>query len=319
MSTAVAIPSRELSPLLVKAGEKGRWRFIEFFTAKIENKNTRDAYTRDVRAFFAWCDDRGLTELAGIQPLHIAAYREHLKKRYAVQTVKQHLSAIRELFDWLVEGHVMEANPALSVKGPRYSIKKGLTPVLGNEEARQLLDSIDISTVVGLRDRAVIAFLTYTFARVSAAVNVSIEHLYPRGRRWRIRLFEKNGTVVDVACHHNLEEYLFAYMDAAGIREEKGSPLFRSALGKTNTLTERPMHRNDVLRMIWRRARGAGLDAAGIGCHTFRATGITAYLKGGGRIEVAQKMAGHANSKTTSLYDRRDDDVTIDEVARIAI
>ena len=90
-------------------------------------------------------------------------------------------------------------------------------------------------------------------------------------------------------------------------------------MGKTGTLTKRPIHRNDVLRMIWRRAKAAGLAGAGIGCHTFRATGITAYLKGGGRIEVAQKMAGHANAKTTSLYDRRDDDVTLDEVARIAI
>jgi integrase/recombinase XerD len=79
------------------------------------------------------------------------------------------------------------------------------------------------------------------------------------------------------------------------------------------------MHRNDVLRMIWRRAKDAGLAGAGIGCHTFRTTGITAYLKGGGRIEVAQKMAAHANAKTTSLYDRRDDDVTVDEVARITI
>jgi integrase/recombinase XerD len=319
MSTAVAVIPEGNCRRSAKAGEKGRRRFIEFFTAKIENPNTRDAYARDVRAFFAWCDERGLTELAGIEPLHIAAYREHLKKEYATQTVKRHLSAIRELFDWLVEGHVMEVNPALSVKGPRYSLKKGLTPVLGNEEARQLLDSIDVSTVVGLRDRAVIAFLTYTFARVSAAVNVKVEDLYLRGRRWRVRLHEKNGAVVDVACHHNLEEYLFAYMDAAGLRQEKGTPLFRSAVGKTNTLTERPMHRNDVLRMIWRRAEAAGLSGAGIGCHTFGETGITAYLKGSGRIEVAQKMAGHGNAKTTSLYDRRDDDVTLDEVARIAI
>jgi len=289
MSTAVAvIPGRALSPLIANAGEKGWKRFVEFFTAKIENKNTRNAYARDVRAFFACCERRGLTELAGIEPVHVAAYCEHLKKEYATQTVKRHLSAIRELFDWFVEGHVMESNPASSVKGPRYSLKKGLTPVLGNEEARELLDSIDTSTLVGLRDRALIAFLTYTFARVSAATNVKVEDLYQKGRRWRVRLFEKNGTVVDVACHHNLEEYLFAYMDAAGLREAKGTPLFRTAAGKTGVLTERPMHRNDVLRMIWRRAKSAGLSGAGIGCHTFRATGITAYLKGGGRIEVAQ-------------------------------
>src|SRR5919112_4766077 len=101
-STAIAlIPGREVSPLLAKAGEKGRRRFIEFFTAKIENPNTRDAYARDVRAFFAWCEAHGLDELAGIEPLHIATYREHLKKQYATQSVKRHLSAIRELFDWV--------------------------------------------------------------------------------------------------------------------------------------------------------------------------------------------------------------------------
>src|SRR4051812_20985933 len=109
MSTAlVVMPGRDLSPLIPKSGAKGYKRFLEFFTAKIENANTRDAYARDVKAFFAWCEERGLSELAAIEPVHVAAYREHLKTRYAVQTVKRHLSAIRELFDWLVEGHVME-------------------------------------------------------------------------------------------------------------------------------------------------------------------------------------------------------------------
>lgn len=207
-------------------------------------------------------------------------------------TVKQHLAAIRELFDWLVEGHALEMNPAGSVKGPRYSIAKGLTPVLDGEEARLLLDSIDISHVVGLRDRALIGLLTFTFSRVSAAVGMKVGDYYSRGKRWRVRLQEKNGKVIDAACHHKLEQYLDEYLRAAGIAEDQAGPLFRAA--------------------------DAGI-AAPIGCHTFRATGITAYLKNGGTIDRAQKLAGHASSKTTALYDRRDDEISVEEVERIAI
>jgi integrase/recombinase XerD len=121
-----------------------------------------------------------------------------------------------------------------------------------------------------------------------------------------------------VPAHHNAENYLDAYLEAAGIAAEKKSPLFRSAARKTQQLTTRAMHPNDALRMIKRRARKAGL-ADSIGNHTFRATGITAYLENGGTIENAQAIANHESPKTTKLCDRTSDQITLDEVERIII
>ena len=117
-------------------------------------------------------------------------------------------------------------------------------------------------------------------------------------------------------CHPLLVEYLDTYMEAAGIEEEKKGPLFRSAAGRSQKLTVEPLDRVAVWRMIRRRAKDAGIETA-IGCHTFRATGITSYIRNGGRIEIAQKMAGHSSARTTGLYNRIDDDISLDEVLRI--
>jgi integrase/recombinase XerD len=321
MSTQLIVPPSEivLPALIERAGKRTLVRFAEFFTVHISNANTRQAYARALKSFLAWCEQRGVTEIAGVQPLHVASYREVLRQEgYSVPTVKQHLAAIRELFDWLVEGHLLELNPASSVKGPRYSISKGLTPVLDREEARLLLDSIDVSPVVGLRDRALIGLLTFTFARVSAAVGMKVKDYYSRGNRWRVRLHEKNGKIIEAACHHQLEGYLDEYLHAAGIADDKQGPLFRAAKGRTRALTAHAMTRVDAWLMVRRGCEDAGIGGR-IGCHTFRATGITAYLKNGGTIDRAQKLAGHASSKTTALYDRRDDEISVEEVERITI
>jgi integrase/recombinase XerD len=222
------------------------------------------------------------------------------------------------MFDWLVTGQVVPSNPAHSVRGPRHSVSKGVTPVLSSEEATALLAGMDVSTVVGLRDRAVIAVMTYTFARVGAVIALTVEDYFPQKKRWWLRLREKNGKLNQMPCHHKLEQYVDAYISAAGIESDCKGPLFRSAIGKTGQLSDRPMRREDAWRMVRRRTSDAGIETA-IGCHTFRATGITDYLTNGGRIEVAQRMAGHSNAKTTGLYDRRNDDISVGEVERIGI
>src|SRR5262249_13714330 len=159
------------------------YAFIEFFTAQIRNRNTRAAYAVAVRGFCAWCDAKGLT-LGTLRTHHVAAYIEFLGRAFSPPTVKQHLAAIRMLFDWLVVRQVVEINPAAAVRGPKHVVKRGKTPVLEADEARELLDSIDTSTAVGLRDRAFIALLVYTFARVSAAVGMNVGDYYPQGKRW---------------------------------------------------------------------------------------------------------------------------------------
>jgi integrase/recombinase XerD len=313
-----ATTSPSAIPAVVRAaGKKATRRFFEFFAANIRNRNTREAYHRALVDFFAWCEDREFG-LIDIEPIIVAAYVEYLASIYATPTVKQHLAAIRMCFDWLVVGQIVPHNPAASVRGPSHVVKRGKTPVLTAAEARRLLDSIDCDNTVGLRDRALIAVMVYSFARVSAVAGMRVEDNFRNGKRCSIRLHEKGGKFHEVPAHHIAQEYLDEYVAAAGISDDPKGPLFRSALGRTGELSLRPMSRRDVLRMVKRRARACGLSER-ISCHTFRATGITAYLENGGTIEKAQAIAAHESPRTTKLYDRSSDAITLDEVERILI
>ena len=306
-----------LLPACISAsGERASRRYLEFFTANIRNLNTRLAYGRAVALFFDWCDRKGLS-LHKIEPIAVAAYVEELLKQRSTPTVKQSLAAIKMLFDWLVTGHVLNINPAAAVRGPKYVTKRGKTPVLTANQARMLLESITTSTIIGLRDRALIGVMVYSFARVSAVVNLMINDYFQDGKKWWFRFKEKGGKLHLVPAHHNAEDYLDAYLDSAGIPTTKDSPIFRT-VNRHRALTDHAMSRTDALKMIKRRARTVGLPT-NICCHTFRATGITAYLNNGGTIEMAQTIAGHASPRTTKLYDRTGDEITLDEVERIAI
>lgn len=307
----------QLPALISREGQGASKRFMEFFTVNIRNPNTRLAYAKAVGQFLAWCDERR-QGLQDIEPMVVAAYVEQLTRERAPQTVKQHLAAIRMLFDWLVIGQVIATNPASSVRGPRYSIRKGKTPVLSAADARKLLDSIETGHVVGLRDRALVGLMVYSFARVSAVVKMRVGDYYQNGKRYWIRLHEKGGKFHEVPVHHTAEEYLDAYIEAAGIADEKKKPLFRTTRGRTRALTDRALDRFEAHKMIKRRAGEAGLPKA-ITCHTFRATGITAYLENGGTIEHAQQIAAHESPRTTKLYDRTSDAISLDEIERIVI
>lgn len=305
----------QLPALIAREDKNTARRFLEFFVANIRNQNTRQAYARAVGQFLDWCDERGAA-LHEIQPIIVAAYIE--QHPGSIPTVKQHLAAINMLFDWLVTGQILPVNPAASVKSPRYSIKKGKTPILARSDARHLLESINTSHVVGLRDRALIALMVYSFARVGAVVKMKVSDYYANGKRYWIRLHEKGGKFHELPVHHNAEAFLDEYLEAAGIAGEKNSPLFRTSQGRTRLLTAKPMNRFDVYRMIRRRAEDTGIKI-NIGCHTFRATGITAYLENGGTIERAQSIAAHESPRTTKLYDRTSDSITLDEIERIIL
>src|ERR1700679_2006978 len=258
-------PSPPAGPLVVPAliadvGEHAALRFIDFFTANIRNANTRAAYAVAIRGFFQWLEKHGPADLAGIRTHHVSTYIETLAKTYKSPTVKQHLAAIRMLFDFLIVGQVVGQNPAAAVRGPKHVVKKGKTPVLDGDEAKQLLASIDVSTVVGLRDRALIALLIYSFARISAALHMNVQDYYPQGKRWWVRLHEKGGKQHEMPCHHLLETYVDAYVTAAGVGADKGGALFRTMGGRgRKQLSAERMSRQDARRMIVRRAVQAGI------------------------------------------------------------
>ena len=316
-----SVPSADtyIVPAIIAAlGDQASWRYIEFFAANIRNPHTRRAYARACSQFFVWCDDRGLS-LAAIRPFDVAAWVEQLQEKHGAAGMKQQLAAVRMLFDWLVIGQVVPMNPAAAVRGPKLVVNTGKTPVLDAAEWRRLIDSIPTETVRDLRDRALIATLTYSFARIGAALRMKVEDLRSKGAGWQIQLHEKGGKQHAMPCHHALAEALRAYIDAAGIADDRKGWLFRTSPRHNATvLTALPMAQADAWRMIRRRAAAAGIHAP-IGNHTFRATGITAYLGNGGALEHAQSMAAHESPRTTKLYDRTKDRLTQDEVERIRL
>ena len=312
-SSALAVPS-----LIAREGAPAAQRFMEYFGAHIRNPNTRLAYVRACIRFLNWCHDHGAPRLRAIAPMQVAAWVEARTREVSAPTVKQELAAVRGLFDWLVVGQVVPLNPAASVRGPSHTSSVGRTPVLTAAETRTLLRTISIDTIGGLRDRALIGVMVYAFARIGAALGLDVRDVYREQHRLKLRLTEKGGKRHQMPCHHTLETYLTAYMDAAGLGSDPDVPLFQRQ-DRRRRLNGRRLHRNEALHMVRRRARRAGIETP-VCNHTFRAAGITAYLEHpDAKLEEAQKMAAHADPKTTRMYDRRDRSVAIDEVERIRI
>ncbi len=255
--------------------------------------------------------------MAAVESVHVAAYIEQSQKARAAPTASLRLAALRHLFDWLVIGQIMPVNPASAVRGPRHIARRGKTPVLDPQEARQLIDTIDATTIIGVRDRALIGLMVYSFARIGAAIGMRVEDVYSQNRQLWVRLHEKGGKHA-MPCHHNLEACLHEYIDGAGLASEPKALLFQSYSRATGQLTGNPLPQANAYAMIQRRAKFAGI-ATRVGNHSFRATGVTAYLKNGGTLERAAQMANHALARTTQLYDRRAEEVTLDEVERILV
>ena len=278
---------------------------------------TRRAYARAVGDFLDWCEEHGVLSIAAVQPLHVAAWIESRTRAQSAPTVKQQLAAIRHLFDWLVVGQVVPLNPVASVRGPAHSVRKGKTPVLNPVEARTLLDSIDVGIPVGLRDQALIGLMVYSFGRIGAALAMRVEGVLVQNRRLWVRLRERRQAARDALPSH-AGAYLHAYLDGVGIAEDAKGPLFRTIGRGTGRLTQTPLLQANAYAMVPRRALAAGIGTK-TGNHSFRATGITAYLKNRGTLENAAAMANHARTRTTQLYDRRRDDISLDEVERIRV
>lgn len=288
----------------------------EFFSARISNANTREAYIRDARQFAAWCQKHGLA-LHEITTVHMAGYRDHLEQiGMSTATIKRHLSALRMLLSHMVETGAMEFNPAREVKTPRLVRTTGKTPALDVEQMRQLFESIGSEKLIDLRDRALIGVMAYTFARVSAACRLTAADYIDLGRSTFVRLKEKGGVERDIPCHPMLTGYLDAWIQAASIAGSQ--PLFQTFTGPSHEmLSGRAMTRDEALQMVKRRLKQAKLPEL-FCCHSFRATGITTFLENGGQLETAQRIAGHADSRTTKGYDRRATRLELSEIVRVS-
>jgi integrase/recombinase XerD len=306
--------------IITTASKNAAFAYAEFFGADIENPHTHRAYRHAVDTFLHWCEMNGYA-LKQVSPPLLGEYiRKHLTG--SKPTKKLHLSAIRHFFDRLVVRHALVLNPATSVRGPKYAVTEGKTPALSVEQAREVLASVNTASVVGLRDRALIATLIYTAARAGAVTKLRLKDYYPDGNQWWLHFDEKGGKSREIPVRYDLQMYVERYLKTAGLDGTIGAddtPLFRTTIRKTKVLTNHAMTEGDILRMVKRRLRSAGLPAKKLSCHSFRATTVTDLLEQGVPLEDVQYLAGHSDPRTTRLYDRRKKQVTRNIVERISV
>jgi integrase/recombinase XerD len=319
-----------LPALVAAAGPAAHFVWDEFFAGQVRNPHTRRAYVHAVRQFLTWAEGQGV-ELHQVTPGLVGRYVDQL--RLGIPSKKQHLAALRGFFDALVLRHVVLLNPVASVRGDRYSVIEGKTPEIAVEQARRLLASIKISKqvkskqgetvevplVIGLRDRAIVAILIYTASRIGAVAGLRRKDFAHDGSQYTLRFEEKGGKAREIPVRHDLEGYILAWLDAAGLRDApKDSPLFRTTVRRTKQLTDRGMSAGDMGRVVKRRLKDAGLPPR-LSPHSFRVTAITDLLSQGVPLEDVQQLAGHADPRTTRLYDRRGRKITRNVVERISV
>jgi integrase/recombinase XerD len=316
LSIVPSQPSRQPPSLILDAGDSARFAWEEFLFGCIRNPHTRRSYERTSRHFLRWCDKRNLP-LRQIAPADVGHYLDSLPA--AIASKKVYLAALRQMFDLLVTRHAVGLNPAASVRTERHQVIEGKTPEISVAQARLLLSSINTSHVVGLRDRAIIATMIYTAARVGAVANLKRYDFYDAGDQFCLRFLDKGGKSREIPVRHDLQRYLFAYLDAARLfPANKDSPLFRTTVRRTRTLTQSSMTAGDVSRMVKRRLRDANLPNR-ISSHSMRVATVTDLLESGVPLEDVQYLAGHSDPRTTRLYDRRHKRVTRNIVERISI
>ncbi len=290
----------------------------EFFGARVRNPNTRTAYLYAVRSFFKWAGELGVMEPEQVDALIVSRWLDDQLQIHSLPTMKQRLAGLKMLFDWLVVKKIVAVNPVSSVRPPKYSVGIGKTPHLTSVEARQLLDSIDTRSAKGLRDRTLIALMTYTFARIGAALKLRNEDIFWQDGRLWVRLTEKGGRTHALPCHHKLELWLQEYRAHDAYNSAKEAFVFVTIDRKTKRLSATPLSQSNSFMMVRQRSKAAGINTE-ICNHTFRATGITAFLENSGTLERAARIANHASTRTTQLYDRRNDSILQKDVERVDI
>ncbi len=310
--SALIPASQSLPALVTAAGQGAVFAAQEFFYGKIRNPHTRRAYQTAIQQFLDWAGGQG-TELSRITPMLVGLYFDRHPGSPA--TKQQHRAALRHFFDQLVTRHVCLLNPVSTVRLERYQVTEGRTPEITIDEVRQILAALDLTTIAGLRDRALIGFLVYTAARVGAVATLTLGDLYETGGRANVHILEKNGKSREIPLRADLARWILAYREAAQLTGDV-TPLFQTLQG--GELTGRGLSRVDACRLVKRRMKNAGLSPR-LSAHSFRVATITNLLEQGVALEDVQRLAGHADPRTTRLYDRRPQVITRQIVDRIGI
>ena len=313
-SIALAKEAIDVPRLVLDGGSSAKFAWEEFIYGEISNAHTRRAYGKAISDLLKAADAAGLT-LAKVSPKFI---RNHFEKMSgSIPTKKLRLSAVKRFFDIAVTRHAVALNPALSVRGEKHQTIEGKTPEITPAQAAKLLKSCDESSLIGLRDKTIIAILIFTAARVGAVSKLTFGDFVTTGTLYALKFKEKGGKDREIPVRHDLEVLIKKYIERIGV-SVKSSPLFPSAIGKTGNLSDTEMHPNDLRRMLKRRLSEAGLSTE-FSPHSFRVCTLTDLLKQEIPREDVQYLAGHADARTTALYDRRSKKVTRNIVERISV
>ena len=281
--------------------------FLELLGARVRNPNTRNAYRVAWRSFLAFCSARQL-KLENVKAYHVGAWLDqHPGSR---STQRQHLAAVRLLFDSLMMRGVVEYNPAARARPARLVRESSHTRVFEEAEIVAFLDSISPNSLKDIRDKAIFCVLLYSWCRVSALINLSVADYYERGgTRW-LRFQEKRGKEHEVPVHSKAKEAVDLWLERSHLASNRSAPLFPSFAKNRETLNARRLDRRSVLKLVEKRAKASG-TLKRVCCHSFRATGVTEYMNSGGTIELVQRIAGHPSPATTRIYDRSGEQLTL--------
>jgi integrase/recombinase XerD len=272
--------------------------------ANIDNPQTRRAYQNDVEEFVRFAGLEDPHAFRQVTRAHVLAWRRDLEQRaLGGATIRRKLSALSSLFDALCEANAVHGNPVEGVKRPKITSQEGATPAIGDHQARELLAAPDDVTLLGLRDRAILATLLYHGLRRAELCALRLGDLRERRGVRHLQVHGKGSKIRYVPLHPAAGGAIAASLEVDGRRGDNG-PLFRPVSNNARD-TGRSITPDGVYKVLTKYAAKVGIDVTGFGPHALRATAATNALENGADIAKVQTWLGHANIATTRRYDRR--------------
>jgi integrase/recombinase XerD len=279
----------------------------EIWLASRKSARTRCAYRDDVAHFMRTLHIRTPDELRRVDHRAVMAWERLMREEQGSQasTVRRRLAALSSLFAHLMKFDVVAMNPVRDVERPAVNRTEGMTLAFSQKQARALLDKPDPNTLLGIRDRAILAVgLQVGFRRAEiAALKVGDFHMN-RGLDC-LKVLRKGGKKGSLAIHPQAAQRIRNYLEVAGHGNDSEGPLFRPVKeNRKHQASRRHVYPGAIDRILRKYARHIGLER-GYSAHSMRATFITTALDNGASLEDVQSAAGHADPSTTKLYDRR--------------
>ncbi len=277
---------------------------VEWF-ANLTNPNTRRAYRSDVRGFMTFLGIAKPEELRRVRRPHVIAWRKSLEHS-APATVRRKLAAVSSLFDHLSDQNAVDGNPTSGVSRPNEGSNEGKTPAISDAQARKLLDAPVVTTLQGLRDRAIISVFLFHGIRRAEGSGLKVGSLADRRGVPHFTIYGKGSKIRYLPAHPVAVAAVKEYLEAAGHAADKTGPMFRPIRNRTSDAgTKAALTPDSIWRIVVFYGTKVGIDVDGFGPHSLRATAGTNALEHGADLGEVADWFGHASITTTRLYDKR--------------